>query len=396
MPFLISLGVLTFIFLMDRLFLLVDLIVKKGVKFINVIELLGYSLPFVIAMTVPLSVLSGAMMCFGRLSQDNEIDAMRTSGIALFTIFKPLFFLNLLIMAFMVLFDAFVLPESNHRARNLLADISRKKPAVKLEEGIFNEDFPGYTIYIGKKDEKHSKIYDVLVYEKKKRIPTLISAKKGIIKTTPDERYMQMILYNTEVHELLHKSYRKLKSETLIINFPLNTALIRRERKYRTDREMTFTMLLKKIKKLRKSKKKEEQSLEKLKRECTHMEDPRIRAVNVRVNSIQQKLNKYFVELNKMIVMPLAGILFLFFGASLGVKLKKGGIGISIVVSLVFFAVYYILLLAGEDLGDRGKISPFISMWIPNVFFVPLTLVLYYEVFHEKNPLKKVFRLCSR
>lgn len=390
-PFLISVGVLTFIFLMDRLFLLVDLIVKKGVKLINVIELLAYNLPFVIAMTIPLSILSGAMMSFGRLSQDNEIEAMRTSGVGLFMVFKPLLLLNILIMFLMFFFDSFILPEANHRARNLLSDISRKKPTVRFEEGIFNEDFPGYTIYIGKKDEKHSRIYDIMIYQKKSKSPTLILAKEGKIRITPDEKYLQMILYHTEVHELVGDGYRRLKSDTQTINFLMNTALIRRERKYRTDAEMPITLLLKRIKKLKEHEKEMVKRIEIIKKKLKNEKNPRIKAELLRISSLKQKINRYLVEVNKMIVMPIAGIIFLYFGASLGVKLKKGGIGTAIVTSLIFFAVYYVLLLAGEDLGDRNKLSPFISIWLPNIFFIPLTFVLYHESFYEKNLLRWFF-----
>lgn len=378
---------------MNRLFLLADLIIGKGVALLNVLELLLYTLPSVIAVSVPLAILSGSIMVFGRLSQDNEIIAIRAGGVNPGKIFKPFLGLNIAIAVLMGGFDGFILPEGNYRARNLLSDISRKRPAIKLEEGIFNVDFPEYTIYIGKKDEKKSKIYDVLVYQKKGKAPILAIAKEGKLSTTPDEKYLQMTLLDSEVHELTENGYRKLSTGVQTINFEMNTELIRRERKHRADTEMSFPLLIKEAITLNRKKQEEMEKLEKILATQKNSENnPRVMEKKAKIESLKRLAYRYLVEANKMIVFPIAGLIFLYLGASLGVKLRKGGMGLAIILALIFFAVYYVLLIAGEDFADRGKINPCLAIWLPNLIFLPIALELYNNAFNECSFFKKLFR----
>jgi lipopolysaccharide export system permease protein len=330
-------------------------------------------------MSVPLAALAGAMMTFGRLAQDNEIMALRSGGVRLFSIFLPVLGFTFLLAVAMVFFNLFVLPESNHRVRNLLSDVSSKKPTVRLEEGEFNDEFPGYSIYIGRKDDRTSRIYDVKISIKSRRGHSFIFSPEGTIDVTPDETYMQMVLYSSEVHEQIDNNYRRIFTDTQTINLPLNTDLIRRERTHRSEREMTLPMLVENIGK------QEEKLVE--------YEEALVRAPNKvkrkeyesRIEGVNKKINGMKVEIHKSIAFALAGIIFLCFGSALGGKLRKGGIGLAIVLSLVFFAFYYVLLIGGESLAKNGKITAWLAMWIPNFIFLPFTAEVFGEVFFESS-----------
>ncbi len=386
-PLVLAWSVLTGIFLMDRLFLLFDLLIRKGVELRFVFEILLYSLPFVMAMSVPLAALAGSMMTFGRMAQDNEILSVRSAGARLFSTFIPVLLFSLILAGLMVYFNLFVLPEANHRVRNLLTDVSSKKPTIKLEAGVTNEDFPGYTIYIGDKNEKESRIYKVMIFVKRgDPFPTLITAPEGIIATTPDKKYMQITLFDSEVHELSGENYRVIKTDTQTINFEIDTDFMRRQRENRSEREMTLPLLSEDI---RKSKKSLTEYTEKLKHPANEVEEKELER---RIESVQTRINRLQVEIHKNIAFALAGLLFLCFGAALGGKLRRSEIGFAIVLSLVFFAFYYILLIGGESLAKTGKLKAWLALWLPNLIFLPFTAELFAEVFFEKSLIKRRIR----
>lgn len=383
-PLALSWAVLTGIFLMDQLFLLFNLVITKGIEVRYVLEILLYAIPFVMAMSVPLATMSGSMMTFGRLAQDNEIVALRSAGVRLVDTFVPVFVFTVILSILMVFFNLYVLPESNHRERNMLADVSSKKPSVRLDEGLFNEGFPGYTIFIGSKDERNSKIYDVMVSV---RNSALITAPEGSLVVTPDERYIVMTLYGAETHELVGTSYRRIRSDTQIINLELNTELIRRERTYRSEKEMTLPLLLKEIDSNKKQIVSSRSDLAKTTNQLRKQELER------RIKSLESRINVLNVEIHKSIAFSVAAVLFLFFGAALGGKLRKGGIGLAIVLSLIFFAFYYILVIGGEKFAKTGKMSAWLAMWLPNLIMIPFTVEIFSEVFFENSLILKKLRL---
>lgn len=394
-PYFLSLFVLAFILLMDRLFLLIDLLVRKGINIGIVLEIMLVSLPSVISYTAPLGTLIGSVMTMGRLSQDNEISAIKSSGISLTRIFSPLSIFALLIMLVMVFFNGFVWPESEHKARNLLMDVARKKPAVRISEGVFMDDFEGYTIYIGSMNERKSQIFNVAIFQKQKNLsPRLITAKQGKVNNSPDEKYLIFNLFNGEIHELEDEDkYRRLTFRDYQLQIPVDIEFVRRERTYRSTREMSLFTLVKNISKLSSEAKKLNRSMKtqiaKLKSASgSQSSDPahlRIEEEKTKVRYKKIEANRYWIEVHKKFSLAFSCFFFLFFGAPLGVVLKKGGIGLAFIVGLVFFAVYYILLIAGENLADSQKISPFLGMWFSNLILLPVIIELYLRTHYEKS-----------
>lgn len=389
-PFFLSLAVLAFVLLMDRLFLLVDLLVRKGIGVDVVGEIAFLSLPSVIAYTGPLGSLIGSVMVTGRLAQDNEITAIRAAGISLSRVFLPLGILAFVLMIVMTGFNGFLWPESEHKVRELLMDVARKKPATRIQEGVFMDDFEGYTIYIGRLDEKKSTIHDIAIFAKDpKGTPNLITAKHGTISNSEDESYMTLTLFEGEIHELVEKDhYRRLAFAKHIINIPIDVEMVRKERQYRGDTELILWSLFVKIHGLTKE-------ISELKKSITDMSKKeiqppdrkrlQIQEIETKVRYKRQEMNRYLVETNKKFSLAFSCFFFLFFGVPLGILLKRGGIGFGFIVGLIFFAIYYILLIAGEDFADSGKISPFIGMWLSNLILLPVVIELFLRTFFEKS-----------
>ncbi len=397
-PFLFSIFALTFILLMDQLFRLIDLFVRKGLSLTIVGQILIYNLPLIISYTTPMAILIAIVMSFGRFSHDNEILALKTSGISFLRIMKTPGTIVIVIMICLAIFNNYFLPEANHRGRNLMYDIARKKPAIRLPDGVFTNEFPGYTIYIAKKIEKTGEIFDVTIYDLRNN--AIITAPNGNLQSIEAEEIMQFVLYNGEFHQLIDNStYQKTRFTKQIINIPINTELVRKERNVRSDDELNLPRLIKNIKTI-------SAEIEKVRNEINetgHMAiDKYTRGEIDRANiirfQIEQKVSivnsklrnqmRYFIELNKKFSLAFACFVFLIIGAPLGYLFRKGGIA-GLLLGILLFSGYYILVLTGEEFADRRNFSPFWAMWLPNFILLIPGGILFFLAEYEHIPFKR-------
>lgn len=375
---------ITGVLLLDRLFLMMDLIINKGLSLVVVGDILGSSLPYILVSTAPLAMMTGAVIGFGRLAHDQELLAIQVAGVNPVKSFRPLLYFGIGFAALMVGFGGWLVPTTNHRLRNLMLDISRKRPAVRIEEGIFMDGFPGYTIFIGAKDERRSRVSNVTVYERRGgSVPSIITAPIGEISTTPDERYLILTLFDGEIHEYLGEKYRHLEFGRHTLNLPLNPELVRRERKHRSDRELTLSGLWHRLQELD----------QELVRYRTQLSGPgadpadrvRSRELESRLRHTVRLRNRYLVEVHKKFALPVGGLILLCLGAPLGVRLRRGGFGPGFLASLLCFAIYYGLALGGEELADSGSLSGAWAMWLPNLILVLPATDLFLRVFQGRS-----------
>jgi lipopolysaccharide export system permease protein len=394
-PCFFSIFALTFILLMDQLFRLIDLIVRKGLALAIVGQILVYTLPFIISFTAPMSILVAIVMSFGRFSQDNEILALKTSGISFFSILRTPLMVVGVIMIGLMMFNNFIVPEANHRASNLLTDVARKRPAVRLPEGVFTNEFPGYTIYIRKKDERTSKIHDIAIYDLKNNL--IVTAPEGELQTIENEDLLRFILYNGELHQLVdNDKYQKTTFSTQIINMQMNTDLIRKERKLRNEDELDARGLYKRIDEIRKEMGDTRAFIQKTGEDAiARYLDGDIHSLDAGRFQIEQKLSvlngkmrnraRYLLELNKKFSLAFACIVFLLIGAPLGYLYRKGGIA-GILMGIMLFSMYYILVISGEELANRRNFSPFWAMWLPNVILLVPAILFFWIAEYERLP----------
>jgi len=396
-PFFFAIFALTFILLMDQLFRLIDLIVRKGLPLDIVGQILIYTLPLIISFTAPMAVLVAIVMSFGRFSQDNEILALKTSGLSFLSITKTPFIIISIFTIFLVLFNNYILPESNHRVRNLMLDVSRKRPAVRLPEGVFTNDLPGYTIHIKKKDEKTSKICDVTIYDLRNGV--MITAPNGELKNIEEEGILRFILYDGELHQLIDSiKYQKTKFTKQIINIQLNTDLVRKERKTRSEDELDVNGLNTKIGELSReiaNLKKEsaqisERALDKFLKGNTHSLEVAQFQIGQMLSVIKGKTRdrgRYLIEVHKKFSLAFACIVFLVIGAPLGYLFRRGGVA-GTLLGILLFSLYYILIISGEEFADRRNFSPFWAMWLPNIIILIIGIYLFLVAEYERSPLK--------
>jgi lipopolysaccharide export system permease protein len=400
-PFFFSLIALTFILLMDQLFRLIDLFVRKGLPIDIVGQILIYTLPLIVSYTAPMAILVAIVMTFGRFAQDNEILALKVSGQTFFSIMKTPLAATLIFMIFLIFFNSFLLPESNHRVRNLMLDVARKRPAIRLPEGVFTNEFPGYMVYVGRKDEHRSKLYDITIYDLRNNL--MMTAPHGELKDYEDEGILQFILYNGELHQLVDEiKYQRTDFNKQIINMAVNTELVHKERAHRNQNELNIFGLKKNIDDTKKE-------IALLNKEVADLGEKAINEyingntgaldaarfrIGKKINVIKGKernISRYLVELNKKFSLAVACILFVLIGAPLGYLFRRGGIA-GVLIGILLFSSYYILVLAGEEFADRRGFSPYLAMWLPNLVLFLSGTYLFLLAEYEKSPLKRMFK----
>ena len=245
MPFIFSLLIIVFVLFTQFLLRAIDRFIGKGLDLGTIFEYLFLNLGWISALAVPMAVLVAALMAFGQFSEDNEITAMRSSGISFTTIVLPAITMGLLISITLILFNAFVMPEMNFKARMLSGDIYRKRPDLNIEPGYFMDDLPDYSMII--RDKEDETLKDVRIFSKGiNKSQTSIHSKTGELSTIDDAIILD--LYDGEIHELDlndYGNYRRIEFVKHKITIPADDLFLnRRDTTSRSDREMTIPMIL--------------------------------------------------------------------------------------------------------------------------------------------------------
>ena len=432
-PFLLSLVMITFILFINFLIRAIDRFLGKGIDVLVILEYLFLNLAWIIALSVPMAVLLTTLMTFGRMSEENEINAMKASGISFSSIIKPPLIFGTFITLLLIFFNNYILPDMNFHARLLSGDIYRKRPSMNIEPGIFLDNLPGYNMIIG--DKSGEIMSDVRIFSKdKKESQTSIYAKSGVLTTLYNT--ILLTLHDGEIHELENEKFNnyrriifskhniKIKADDIILN--------RRDSSSRTDREMTIPMIKSKVsnyekrievvksrimgsffrvigdsilphsienametikvhkKIIKKNKNLTKNQIHKKERQIRNLER-QIKNEFGLINSYQKGRNKYQVEIHKKFSIPFACIIFVLIGGPIGVMAKKGGFSNSIILSFGFFLIYYLMLIGGEELADRNKFPAMICMWSPNLIFLIFALYLNFITIHELSSKSLMF-----
>ncbi len=436
-PFFFSISVVTFVLLTNFLFKSVDRLLGKGLQFSVIFEFLYLNLAWIVAMSIPMAVLVAALMAYGRLAEDNEITAMRASGISFITILGPGIVFGLLVTVSMIYFHNNILPEFNHKARLLASDIYRKRPGLNIEPGYFMDDIPDYSIYV--KERQGDRLRKLTIYNKDSQsVQTTIYADSGFVQV--DGNTVLFTLFSGEIHELdleNMEDYRRTDFQKHRIAIPVdNLMLERRESSRRGNREMTIAMMRENVEKYTGERDKVYEKIANLIKseldssvtpdmaelkkaiDLKQQENNRILSAiaaknsNKRLNSLlsrvngemrlalsyQKQISQYEVEIHKKYSIPVACVIFILIGAPMGVITKRGGIALPALMSLSIFLLYYVFLVGGEELADMMIIPPFWAMWTPNIllFITGLYLIYFATWEHKSLNISKLFRIFKR
>jgi lipopolysaccharide export system permease protein len=338
-------------------------------------------------------------MVFGRLASDNEITASRSCGVSFLRLMIPMLGGAFILTLAMIWFNDRILPESNHKARMLMTDITRKKPTWSLDENIFLDHFEGYSIRVRTIARKTSEIEDIIIIQTK-NAERIITAKRGKMYFGSDGSTLMLELEDGEILEIGsqdEQAFTRTDFAKQIISIPDAASDFQRTTNgSRGDREMNVKMMIER------NHDKYQQALEYMSKSdsttrtvvsglfpgnaspADDYPDSRMRAANKVYNNIKKiqakqefndrtvknylrEINSMKVEIHKKFSIPAACLAFVLMGAPLGSIARKGGFTAGIAIAIFFFIIYWAFLILGEQLADKALLPAVWAMWIPNI-----------------------------
>ena len=396
-----------------------DRLIGKGLGVWVIIKLITFNLAWMVVLVVPMATLVSTLMAFGSMSQNNEITILKSSGVSLKKMMAAPFIASIVVAYLLFLFNNDVLPDANHQAKILMEDISRQKPTLSLQPGVFSQDVANYAILAREIDKSTNELQNVVIYDYTN--PTkvdVVTAKRGKIYFSKDQSKLIMDLWNGEIHEsdaVQTNYYREIKFQKhrIIMNGDQFSFQQSAPGAPRGDRELSTGAMVTIIDSLNQIRNNALKNLtvetnkymfidtasalnpsnfpKSVSRNLLYLNAlqqiktaQNVITANYRVwQSIQDEINSYTVEVHKKYALPVACIVFILIGAPLGVMVRKGGFGIAASISLFFFVVYWAFLIGGEKLADRNIITPFWGMWSANILLVIVGLLLTTKTIQE-------------
>jgi len=428
-PFLFSLSTITGLIFLNAVAQRIDSLVGKGLSWTVVLEFLVLSLPHTVALSLPMAVLVAVLYAFSELTEHNEIMAMAAGGVRPTRVLVPLLGMGAVATLGMLYFNDTVLPEANHRLKNLLMDIGRKSPTFELREQVVNEirteeGMGHYFITAARIDPATNTLVDVTIFDRNNAIRQRTTyAARGVMAFNEARTDLFLTLYDGEVREVQGDrdgGFQHIYFEQQIV--PMRGVGDELDRRMggveRGDREMGFDMLLEQAVErdyeqgtVRKRNK--ERAIEAVRLALGRPEaadsgalaayqsapspteggglenatllsrDPLTQAVVVgtrtylsQMQSLEETADRYRVELHKKWAIAFACLVFTLIGPPLALRFPRGGVGMVVAASTAIFAVYWMGLIGGESLADRRVADPLVTMWIPNVVFLVVGILL--------------------
>ncbi len=340
--FLFGIALFSTILIVSKIEELLEFIVNKGISPVVIIKLLFFLMPALLSIAVPMAYILGVVLSIGRLSEAKEIIAMKTLGIGKADIVKPFVSFAVLLCIAMTLFNLFVMPESNKMYIKTLFNAITQKVQLVINEKEFSEVSDKIIIYTEEFDRKKNILNNINLRMKEQDGTMIIFAGTGEFFKDPDRFLYQFIMKDGSFSKLLENGdLINGIYDRMIVNIDLSTGFQHSDITDFGPRSMT-------LRELRAA----------LKEELP----PDVR-------------NKNLTELYKRFSIPLAALSLLGFALFLALKLKVGSRALGIAVSIAFIFVYYIFMLIGFDLSEKGVLHPVLATNLPNILFLVPSII---------------------
>ncbi len=400
-PFFFSLTVLTSLLFINNVARRFEELAGKGLPVQVILEVFALSLPHILALTMPMAVLVSVLFAFSQLAADNEITALKASGVSLRRLLIPLVLASAALGTFMVYFNDRILPETNHLLKTRLIDIARKSPVFTMKEQVINniqtEDLrTRFFLQAAQIDPATNTLKDVVIYDMS--MPgrdRTVYADSGRMAFNREQTDLFLMLYDGHVHEIRDSdplAFQRVFFDQQMLELEgIGNQLERGTDEFRSDREMSLAQLSAMVDSARieldiarkAAAPHNRAAVEDVLSPLISPLDPdgptrrtliELKVLESRAQAAEQRVNQYRVEWHKKFAIPFACIVFVMLGAPLAVRFPRGGVGMVIAVSLAIFGIYYASLIGGETLGDRGWVAPFWGPWAPNLLFLLMSI----------------------
>ncbi len=379
-PFFFAFFTLTGVILINTLAKEMASLAGKGLATSVLLEFFILSLPANIALTLPMSVLVAVLYTFSQLSAENEITALRASGVDLKRLIAPLLLVATLIAGTMIWFNDSVLPAANFRWSRLMVDIAQTSPLLALQEQTINriqtmDGMSRFYLQAGNVEATTGELTDVAIYDVS--VPgtaRTIYADSGTMMFNEARTDLVLTLYDGVVREMEFgqpQNFQTIAFERQVRRMSgIASRLDRSEGlSYRSDREMTVAMMENRIDSLRVERTEVRDHLASPLPDAMNPAAEQDERLQARDESLSTEIREYQVEVQKKYSIAVATLVFVLIGVPLALRFPQGGIGMVIAASLVIFGIYYVGLIGGETLGNKGYVDPTLAMWAINIIF---------------------------
>jgi lipopolysaccharide export system permease protein len=460
-PFFLTFFITLFIIVMQFLWKYVDEMVGKGLEWSILGELIFYASASFVPMALPLAVLLSSIMTFGSMGEYYELVALKASGISLFRFMQPVMITVFIISFCAFYFSNNILPVANLKFGALLHDIRHQKPALNIKPGVFYTEIQGFSIRVAKKDPDNKTVYDIMIYDftAGRGNENVLMAKRGEMHSKENGRLLYLKLYDgvqyqevrhkapqfnyehnrtyfdvwektfdlsdfslTRSDESLWKNHYQMMNLTQLNNAidTLKTQITERKQYLASNISGLFTFLKCNADSIydyphtlpadtEKKQNTDSLMIEMLRGHGSLEITGRAlhQARNVKsyagvaardLEYREKNLAKHEVEWHRKFTLSVACIVLFFVGAPLGALIRKGGFGMPIFMSILFFVIFHVFSMSGERIAEEGSLSPFIGMWMPIFVMLPFGIFLSYKAMND-SPLLSIewyYRLVSR
>ncbi len=450
-PFIATFFITLFVFMMQILWKYIDDLVGKGLDLLTLTQFLIYASATLVTLAMPIAILLSSIMTFGKLGENFELVAIKSSGISLLRFMRPLFFVSILLSGVAFLFANYIAPVANLKFAVIYHDIYEKSPAFDLKDGVFYNGFRGFSIKVGKKEKDKSTLHNVLIYEQSNGIQdnTIIS-ERGKMTMSTDKKFLEFRLQNgnryeenggynstkTEFINLGFQEYNKLfdlsqlnlqkTSDSLFMNNmrmktmrQLNADLDSLKKNpdslfKKTRADLTAYVQYTKYKDSVSTKKETVAAQEKISDKKVKSFDALIpdslkslvydQTINTVSNARSMMeiassdfknrsddITRHKIEWHKKLSLSVACLVLFFIGAPIGSIIRKGGLGMPLVMALLFFMIFYLLNIFGEKFTKDNLVDPIIGMWLPVIVLSPVGFFLTYKAMHDSQLFNKEY-----
>ena len=427
---------------MQFFWLYIDDLVGKGLDTFIILKLVGLVSISMLTTAIPLALLFSSIMTFGNLGESFELIAIKSAGIPLVRFMRPLFIFAIFLAGIAFLLANNIIPVSQMRLNTLKYEIIISKPAIDLKEGVFYDKIDGYVIKLGKKEANDSVINDIVIFEKRFGLQdNMITAKSGVMRVTPDKKFLEFILYNgwryqekgyrattnTEFTRLNFKEYKKvfdLKSfqmnKTVDVIYDPKMLSVRQLVKAIDSIQSMDSFFIKKTQSeiypyLKFMFYKDSAALFKGNQpaqvknfDAIIPKEERfniVESVGYQFSSLQNNLaslvtiykeqqhaeTMHAIEWHRKFTLSFACIVLFLIGAPLGAIIRKGGLGAPMVSAIAFFVVFFLLNNFGEKLAKSQQWSVYAGMWLSSLFLIPVGLFLTYKAMRDSQLFNQEF-----
>jgi lipopolysaccharide export system permease protein len=341
-----TLTVFTFVMCGAVIVRAIDLM-ARGVSGTVILQVFVFNLPYLLSFSIPMSVMTAALLLFSRLSYDGEITAMRASGLSLWQIVSPVVLVSILLSGACLYLNSELAPESRFARRKALRNLGVEDPIDLLDEGRFVRDFPGLTIYVGEK--RGRRVDDIVVYEGEEgKGQRYVRARSGEIFADAEANQIKIELYDVHIEQYDEQDpMNPAKTKRLTAQkYPVTLDLDRILRKGAVEKRIkdkTFRELLHALK--------EAETL------FPDLETKELRKIRVKI----------LVAINKRCVLSLSCFSFVLLAVPLGMRSRRKESSVGIGISLLVILIFYLFVIIAESLTSHAALRPELIVWSPVV-----------------------------